>query len=330
MRILIVRLGSLGDVALAAPVVRRLRAAYPTATIDFITKPPYLPILETFEGLNSRIAEGVARLAEPEYDAVLDLQNNLRSRLMLGSIKSRRILRYWRPRWNRTMRIHLPRLRSRIATPPHVVIQYLQAAAPLGAFDDGLPTRLKATPEMLEAGAKLLQGSGDGRLVVAAPGGRHGTKIWPQEYWVELLNQLGSRSYGRQVLVGSKEDAPIGEAISAAVSHKIVNLAGRTTIGELAGLLAHADLAVSGDTGPMHIAAGLGTATAAIFGPTVEEFGFAPFRANSRVVQVEVLECRPCHPHGGASCPLKHFLCMRELTPQAVLDAIAGLEEKRQ
>jgi len=78
---------------------------------------------------------------------------------------------------------------------------------------------------------------------------------------------------------------------------------------------------VTNDTGPMHLAEALGVPVLAFFGPTVREFGFAPWRPESRVLEV-TLNCRPCSLHGGRVCPRKHFRCLRGITPRQAWDSL--------
>jgi heptosyltransferase-2 len=78
---------------------------------------------------------------------------------------------------------------------------------------------------------------------------------------------------------------------------------------------------ITGDTGVMHMATGLGTPVVAMFGPTVRQFGFFPYNAHASVVERN-LGCRPCTSHGGPECPLEHHLCMREILPDMVFTTL--------
>jgi heptosyltransferase-2 len=78
---------------------------------------------------------------------------------------------------------------------------------------------------------------------------------------------------------------------------------------------------VSGDTGVMHMATGVGTPVVALFGPTVEAFGFFPYTSRAEVVQLD-LACRPCSSHGGPKCPLGHHHCLTLVAPEAVYAAL--------
>ncbi|MBI1966947.1 MAG: glycosyltransferase family 9 protein, partial [Gemmatimonadetes bacterium] len=89
-------------------------------------------------------------------------------------------------------------------------------------------------------------------------------------------------------------------------------------------LLAHAKVLVSGDTGVMHMATGVGTPVVALFGPTVEPFGFFPYRARAEVLQRD-LDCRPCSAMGTAKCPLGHHRCLVDIAPAEVVAAVERL-----
>ena len=81
-------------------------------------------------------------------------------------------------------------------------------------------------------------------------------------------------------------------------------------------MLRAAQVAVSGDTGLMHLATAVGTRVVALFGPTVRQFGFFPYRSPATVLEL-ALGCRPCSAQGGPACPLGHHRCLREISARA-------------
>ncbi len=319
MKILVIRLSSLGDVVLTALLVRRLRERFPEAQIDFVTNSSYRMLLDAIPGLDGRFDINGAEF--DRYDVIIDLQNNLRSRRFVRKFNAEKVIRYHRPRINRFLRIHFPSLRKKLATPQHIARQYVQAATSLGVSDDGGRAVLVPPDEWLAASKKLLAENGlsGENLLLVAVGGRHKTKIWPVENWIELSAQAYANHFTEIAIIGSIGDVLAAEQIVKNATFRIVTLAGKTDTAELVGLIASAKLLVCGDSGPMHIAAGVGTPVVAIFGPTVQEFGFAPFTDKARVAEVSGLECRPCHPHGPEKCPLGHFRCMLDIAPELVL-----------
>jgi heptosyltransferase-2 len=100
----------------------------------------------------------------------------------------------------------------------------------------------------------------------------------------------------------------------------VTDATGRLTLLGSAELVGRAALLVTNDSAPQHLASAMGTATLTIFGPTVPEFGFGPLAPGSRTAGHQGLECRPCHAHGPQKCPLGHWRCMRELTPESTAE----------
>jgi len=127
------------------------------------------------------------------------------------------------------------------------------------------------------------------------------------------------------VLLGGTADREICQKISEKLSFKTIDRSGENSIFKTAWELDNCDLLITNDTGVMHIAAARRIPVVAIFGSTVKEFGFAPFRVENRVVEIEDLPCRPCTHIGRAECPLGHFKCMNLIEPGAVLKSVEEL-----
>jgi heptosyltransferase-2 len=153
----------------------------------------------------------------------------------------------------------------------------------------------------------------DEPLIALAPGSVWATKRWP--YYPELARLLADA--GRIVLVGGAEDGPLAAEVRAAVP-AAVDATGALPLLASAELIGRCGVMVTNDSAPLHLASAMGTPTVAIFGPTVSEFGFGPLAPARVVVGHDSLTCRPCDRHGPRRCPLGHFRCMRELTPEAV------------
>ncbi|MFQ5551703.1 MAG: glycosyltransferase family 9 protein, partial [Gemmatimonadales bacterium] len=154
--------------------------------------------------------------------------------------------------------------------------------------------------------------------VVIAPGATWSTKIWP--YYRELVAVLWARGI-RTVIVGDE-----GAGVQA-VTDGAVDLCGTTSVRELAATIERARLAVTNDSGPLHLANAVATPVLAIFGPTAPHLGFAPLGEHDRVAEVQDLPCRPCSDHGPQRCPLGHHRCMVDLEPRRV--AATALEMLR-
>src|SRR3989475_12172688 len=163
------------------------------------------------------------------------------------------------------------------------------------------------------------RGLADARLAALAPGAAHATKRWPVAYWGGLSEQLRGDGY-RPVVVGGPEDRGLAQQLVAGGGGAAASAAGEFSLQETGAMLARATVLVSGDTGVMHMATGVGTPVVALFGPTVEQFGFFPYRARAAVLQRD-LDCRPCSAMGSARCPMGHHRCLVDISPEEVVAA---------
>lgn len=330
-RILLVRFSSIGDILLTTPLIRALRARHPAARIDALTKGAFVPLLADNPHLDAVLSprEGeslralAARLRPADYTHRLDLHGSLRSSLLRVLLPGR-WSGYSKRKLARALLVRTKRDRYPPGTPP-VPERYFEAAAGLDVRPDGLPPEFALSARAVEeAGAFLAEaGVPAGRAVIAlAPGAAHATKRWPLEYWMTVARTLGADG-NRVVVVGGPEDAAAAAAV-ARVSPAVMLAAGKFGLQGTGALLKRSKVLVSGDTGVMHMATGVGTPVVALFGPTVEAFGFFPYRARAEVLQRD-LPCRPCSRMGGPACPLGHHDCLRGIAPERTLSAITAL-----
>ncbi|SHI62118.1 ADP-heptose:LPS heptosyltransferase [Hymenobacter daecheongensis DSM 21074] len=325
MKILVLRFSSIGDIVLTTPVVRALRQQVPGAQVHFATKPAYRglvannPHVAKVHCLTGSLNELVAELRAEQFDYIVDLHNNLRTRLIklqLG-VKSSSFDKLNAQKWL------LVNLKVNRLPPVHIVERYLAAAAPLGVRDDGhgLDYFIPAQDEVTIATA--LPAAFQTGYVAFAIGAQHATKRLPTERIIELCRQLQRPI----VLLGGPEDAATGNEIVAALqpsgdensqlpnftTSPLYNACGKFNLNQSASLVRQAQLVISHDTGLMHIAAAFGKEIISIWGNTVPEFGMYPFRTEFRVWEVRGLDCRPCSKIGYAKCPRGHFRCMRDI-----------------
>jgi heptosyltransferase-2 len=105
----------------------------------------------------------------------------------------------------------------------------------------------------------------------------------------------------------------------------VVNTAGEVPFLVSASLIGGAAVLISNDSAPVHIASAMGTPVVELYGATVPGFGFTPFGVPHRIAEVHGLPCRPCGIHGGDTCPVRTFACMRELDPATIVNAAREL-----
>jgi heptosyltransferase-2 len=328
LRILCVRFSSIGDVLLTTPLVRAIHRRHPDAELFFVTKRAMAPLVSENPHLN-----GVVELAPDE--SVPHLAQRVRELRpthgldLHGSLRSAALRLLVRCPWSGYAKRKVART-ALIATKidlyrKHVPVpeRYFEAArhAGLDVHPDGGPPEFFLAAAARERAGRWLAARGlDTRPFAAlAPGAAHATKRWPIPHWQALAERLQRAGYGL-VAIGGPEDRELARQIGPAV----VNAAGEFTLQETGACLARAQVLVSGDTGVMHMATGVGTPVVALFGPTVEAFGFFPYTSRAVVLERD-LSCRPCSAMGTERCPLGHHRCLEDLLPDQVAAAVARL-----
>lgn len=330
MRIAVIRLSSFGDVLCTGPAVRGLRAAFPEAEIVFVTTAPYAELAAALPGVDrvaavERRGEGFRRdvreLAglEGGWDRVADLHGSSRSRRIARALGAEERAEDRPPRFRRTL---LLTLRLSLGHFLPVPLRMIRALREWGVEDDGGSLRLEIAPGAAQSVQERFQGP-EGGTIVLVPGAKHATKRWPGGYWADLASMLEKDA--PIVVVGGGGDTPPELSEALRDRPRALDLTGKTTPLEAAAVMARAGVVVSGDTGPMHMAVAVGVPLVALFGPTVRQFGFYPFRATRAVVLEQELWCRPCAAHGSARCPLGHHRCLRETLPEQVFEAALRL-----
>ncbi len=316
--LLIIRLSSLGDILLTTPLVRSIKKKYPEIKIDFILKKEYKEVLE-FNPYISKVLEYPAnrnekklflnQFKENQHDFIIDLQNNFRS------AEIRKILGHPFVKFNKKsidkfllVKFKINRLRNSSQIP----IRYAETLDNLKLDDDGLDFFLpnKITPEL----------NNNENIIGFAPGSKHFTKMWPKEYFIELGNQLKNEGF-KIALFGGGNDIRTCHEISNNIPN-CINQCGQNNLYKTAINMKQCSAIVCNDSGLMHVASALKIPLLALFGSTVKEFGFSPYKSKNIVYENNKLECRPCTHIGRDKCPKKHFKCMLELTPQIALEKL--------
>ncbi|MGE3801169.1 MAG: lipopolysaccharide heptosyltransferase II [Candidatus Kapaibacterium sp.] len=320
---LIVQPGFLGDAVLATGLLRLLHNLSPTTNIGLLVRSGYSTLFATHPALSSLHAIDKSRaddwrrvreeLRSCNYDLALIPHRSFRSQLVPYRADIPRRIGF---RQSAFSFLSTDRVEYRIAD------HELQRNASLlaaGGFDlEGKSSQSWLVPD--ESIVRLMRGryGDDPHLVVVAPGSVWPTKCWPEEYFADLCSQLIDQKH-IVVLVGSEKEEALCKRIGLRAGlPKESQLAGKLSLLELTALLSIAGRAVTNDSAPLHIAEGVGTPVSTIFGPTVPEFGFAPYLPASSLLQTS-LPCRPCGIHGHQSCPIGTHECMRSVSVSDVL-----------
>ena len=169
--------------------------------------------------------------------------------------------------------------------------------------------------------------SSSSRYIVIAPGSVWATKRWLPEYFGELGDMLAQNGY-KIIQIGGNDDRETSEQVQAAAQTSFLNAVGRFSLRESAWLIKNAQLLITNDSAPLHMATAVRTPMIAVFGATVQKFGFSPYAETDRVIENNSLTCRPCGKHGGHKCPIGTFDCMKTITANLVYHEAEKLLEK--
>jgi heptosyltransferase II len=327
-KILVVQTAFIGDVILVTPVFQVLRRHWPACTVHAVVIPSGFPVLEHNPNIarifvfdkhkqNSGIS-GLLQLAQQlrqeRYDVVIAPHRSLRTALLARLTGASIRIGFDLNSGGRCYSHRVPYDRNQ-----HEVDRNLSLLKPLGISGGKRPPEIYCSDEERQQISDLLTGAwAQNPLVVLAPGSVWPTKRWPEASFLELAKTMAESGFSI-CLIGGLQDHALCARIAALSPKQILNTAGSLSLRASAELLRHSRLLVSNDSAPLHLASATATPTLALFGPTVPEFGFAPYRDNSVVMGLD-LPCRPCSIHGGRRCPIQTHACMRDLTVAAVLE----------
>jgi heptosyltransferase II len=324
-KICVVRLGGFGDILITTPTIRAIAAHYNTTAIDYIVAPNNAdaltgtPYIRTVIPFNKRTDTTLAtfpaflkQLKAARYDLFLNFQPSVKTELMaLASGASQRI-----------------RFRKDQALQPatgkmlHAIDDFGKEVLRLGItvtdrqMDFVIPDDARVSAARLLTEHQLLP---DQPFVAVNPGASHSVNRWPAAQFAGLFQQLAQKlPHVGCVLLGGPDDRALAEQIATLAGMPVANLAGKMRFKELGAVLERASVLVTGDTGPQHIAAAVGTPLVSLFGPADPD-RTGPIDVPALVVFNDSLDCVPCRSR---TCRRGDLACMNQLSVERVLDAI--------
>jgi len=325
MRILIIKLSSLGDVLHALPAVAELAEQY-SAEVDWAVQPAFAPLVRTFSCVRhvyevSRPSKpfayvsAIRRIRRQRYDLVVDFQGLLKSAFVARFAHAERRIG---PSFAREgSRFFYTELAGKLNKDRHAVdecfdvLRHLELPVPdLARFPITVPSI------DLDESAPL---SATGPRIALAPLSRWESKNWPAEYFSALLKRLVAAHDARVYVIGGVDDRSVCASIIADAGVEAANLCGRFSLGDSLGVLAQCEALVSNDSGPMHMGAALGVKCVVPFGPTLPE-RTGPYGLNHVILRAGV-PCAPCYKR---KCPIGTHVCLRNITPERVEQALFG------
>ncbi len=312
VKILIIRLSSIGDVVLTSPVVRCLKKQVENVELHFVTKQKFAsivtsnPYIDKVHFLNENITTLIQDLKNEKFDFIIDLHQNFRS----NRIKRNLGVKSYSVNKLNGQKFLLIKFKINRLPKKHIVDRYLETAAPLGVKNDGkgLDFFIPENENFAETDLPAPFKNGYVAFVIA---GTYTTKKLPVEKVADICQKIDFPV----ILLGGKKEFEDGEKILSQSKGNVLNYAGKISLNQSASLVKNANVVLTNDTGLMHIAAAFHKKILSFWGNTVPDFGMVPYMAakNSKLMEVSDLKCRPCSKLGYEKCPKKHFKCMNEI-----------------
>ena len=330
MKILILKPSSLGDVIQALPVLRLIKCHLPASEIFWWIDSSLAPLIENDPDLAGIVRFERKRWASPRhwpemfrsihwiraqnFDWVIDLQCLARSGAFAWLANGKFLIGLDEVREGARGFYDLAVRRASFHT--HAVDWYLAVLPPLGV---PVHKNFQWLPErsLIADTVKSKWQTGKARWIAIQPGARWPNKRWPVQNFAELVHLLaGNFPDTHFAILGNDDDKPLGEVISRAELARCLNLCGRISLPEMVEWLRLSKLMITNDTGPMHVAAALGTPLVALFGPT-EPRRTGPYGQLDSVLRINL----PCSPCLKSYCAYeKPDECLKAISPAMVFD----------
>lgn len=324
MNILVIRFTSLGDLVTLELAFRAIRHFFPQAKITFLTSGIGKGLYEDSGYFDecivfSRSYRAIwSALRGVKFDTVFNLQSNRPSHMLMMGIGAENIFNSSSSWWQKFLGI-----KGKTKWPPQLLKQAGIDPIKVDSYFGSSAMQTIVLPYNQESVfSKSIRTFFEGRPVIAVATGaseRWESKKWGDERFEQLVGELLEKGYGI-VLIGSKLEEAAGESICTRYP-EVMNLIAKTSLAELKAVLASVDLLIGNDSGPAHLAGGVGTNTLSIFGSTDIKHCVAmmPYRGRHEYLVAEPrLSCQPCYK---SKCPTQHE-CMEAVSVRDVVSAV--------
>lgn len=331
-QILVVAPSWIGDAVLSQPLLTGLKARWPLAEIDIVAPPWVVPIYCRMNEVRDVVAHpfghgdlkllkrrafGRALAVRTRYDRAYILPNTIKSALIAWFADIPELVAYrgearaWLLSDCRTLdKARLPTMAERFAWLADDADRPLHQPVATPALKIDEVNRSRCLQKL-----GLLGRNHAKPIIALCPGAEYGpAKRWPVGHFATYAKQALDR--GEQVwLFGSKADHTIGDEINQMTDWRCENLCGQTALADAIDLLSLASHVVTNDSGLMHVACAVGVPVTALYGSSSPNFT-PPLSPRARVISLK-LECSPCFER---VCPLGHFRCMNDLSPEILIN----------
>lgn len=339
-KVLVVGPSWVGDMVMAQALYKLIRQRSPGAEIHVVAPPWSLPVLERMPevargielavghgelGLGRRLALG-RRLRRERYGRAVVLPRSAKAALVPWLARVPRRTGF-RGEWRYGLLNDVRRLDARLdqTVKRFVTLGQSPGEPPFDALPPELRPRLRSDTQNVERLRALHGLRAEVPFAALMPGAEYGpAKRWPAAHYGAVAAAL-ARAGTNVVVLGSAKERAIGEEVAASASNaRVRNLCGATALADVVDLLAAADVAISNDSGLLHVAAAAGAPVVAVYGSSSPKFT-PPLTSSAAILSLE-LECSPCFAR---ECPLKHLRCLNDLSPAMVLRAVEAVRASR-
>jgi ADP-heptose:LPS heptosyltransferase len=328
-KILIIQTAFIGDVVLATGILEKLHVFFPEAELDFLVRKgneslfaghPFLHEVLIWDKKKQKLRnlwQMLTVISSRRYDFVINIHRFATTGFLTAFSRAKQRIGYDKNPFSFAFTRVVKHEVSTKERPVHEIDRcnalissitdgqsYLPKLYPT-ASDDAVVNELKSRP-----------------YICIAPASVWFTKQYPEEQWIDFLEQLPSSL--QVYLLGGRDDVSLGERLRISEAKaSITNLCGQLTFLQSAALMRDAQMNYVNDSSPMHFASAVNAPVTPVYCSTIPAFGFGPLSDVRHVVELEEpLPCRPCGLHGYEACPRVHFKCARLIRTQQLLDCL--------
>jgi lipopolysaccharide heptosyltransferase II len=342
--LLCIRLDSLGDVAMTEPALRAVKRAAPGRRVTLLTSPSGMHLTPLLSGVDAAVAYEAPwmKATPPRTSARLDraFAERLRRLKFDGAIVFTVFSQSPLPAAHLCYLADIPLRLAHSRENPyqlltdwaheyepeqlvrHEVQRQLDLVAAIGATVDDDRISLNYSQADDEAALRALARAGvdaQAPWIAIHPGASAASRRWPPEHFAAAADELVRRTGIQAVFTGRPDERSLVASIRAAMSERCCSLVGRLTVPQLAAALARAAILISNNSGPVHVAAGVGLPVVDLYALTNPQH--TPWRVAARVLSHDV-SCKYCYR---SACPQLHHACLRQVSPAQAVDAAMEL-----
>ena len=345
MNILIVKLSAIGDVIHTLPALNAIRKAYPVARITWLVEEAAQDLVRGHSALDRvlvsqrkrwlkelrsslffhamrEICDFIQELRDTHYDMILDFQALLKSGILIAMARGKRKIGFGKGLEHMEYSyLFLNERLPAVSMEHHALSRGLMLLNSLGISAPEVEYKLPISDHDRQKVEDLLRRYGlvnHKKFVAVNPVAKWESKLWSNRKFSQLADRIITQYDAGVVFTGSLEDHQTIHKIKAGMKAPAINLAGETTLKMLAALFDKADVVVSTDTGPMHLAVAVGTPVVALFGPTAP-WRTGPYGPGHQVVTAGQ-GCAPCFKRNCPTCD-----CMALISVDQVFDAVSKI-----